>query len=378
MDEKEIKEAEILKEELGNPAEEIFAEKEQSVAEVLIASIDEKNQKIKNLLSLAILLAGLFVGSLFVDIVQLVRGTGFSGRALKSTDVAQVAGKTWVAFAEPIVTIKVLNDENCGEACKPDEILVGLKSALPTMLTEKVDTNSFEGKKLIAQFSIKTAPAFVFSKEIEKTELFAKAQPFLEKQGDSYVIKSLEAGFPVGKYLVAPSISQNDIRLGSDDAKVKVVSFTYLQNPADKKFFQEIVTPMLKDYGEQIQFVFKNYFPASSKPAVTVAMATQCADAQGKFLPFVDKLFATQEVWSKATDASGIFKGYAAMLKLNVNDFAKCLSTKQFQDKLDGSIKDGQDFGIQATPALFIGNDLQKPTAAYGDIREALDKQLGK
>ena len=127
MDEKEIREAEILKEELGNPEEEIFVEKDQSVEEVLIDSIDEKNHKIKNLISMVILLAGLFVGSLFVDIVQLVRGGGFSQKALSSADVFQSAGKTWVAYTEPMVTIKGVSDDSCGAAGKPEEVMVGLK-----------------------------------------------------------------------------------------------------------------------------------------------------------------------------------------------------------------------------------------------------------
>ena len=376
MDEKEIREAEILKEELSKPEDEIFVEKQQSVEEVLIDSIDEKNHKIKNLISMVILLTGLFVGSLFVDLIQLTRGGGFSQKALNSTDVFQSSGKTWVAYTEPMVTIKVISDDACGDACKPDEVLVGLKGALPTMLTQKIDANSTEGKKLIAQFSIKTIPAFIFSKEIEKTELFAKAQPFLDQQGDAYAIKSAEAGFPVGKYLIAPSISDQDIKLGSADAKVKVISFNYFQNPDDKKFYQTIITPMLKEYGDRIQFVFKNYFPASSVAGLQAALAGECANAQGKFLVYSDKLFANQAVWGKLKDSSAIFKGYAASLGLNSGEFNKCLDIKQFKDQIAASQKEGQDFGIQLTPAMFIGSDLQSPVATYGEVKKVLDDQL--
>ncbi len=378
MDEKEIREAEILKEELGKPEEEIFVEKQQSVEEVLIDSIDEKNHKIKNLISMVILLTGLFVGSLFVDIIQLARGGGFSQHALNSTDVFQSNGKTWVAYSEPMVTIKVINDATCGDACKPDEVLLGLKGALPTMLTEKIDVNSAEGKKLVSQFKLKTIPAFVFSKEIEKTELFSKAEPFLNHQGDAYAIKSAEAGFPVGKYLIAPTISDQDIKIGSDEATVKVVAFGFFQSPDDKKFYQDVLTPMLKEYGDKIQLAFKNYFPAASTQGLQAALAGECANAQGKFLPFADKLFATQTTWGNLKDPSFTFKGYAASLSLNVADFNKCFDSKQFKDQVDGTQKEGQDFGIQMTPAIFIGTDLQIPTATYAEIKQALDKELEK
>jgi protein-disulfide isomerase len=377
-DEKEIKEAEILKEEIEKFEDEIFVDKDKSVEEVLIDSIDEKNQKIKNLISMVILLAGLFVGSLFVDVIQLVRGGGFSQRALSNADVFQSAGKTWVAYTEPIVTVKVISDDSCGDPCKPDEVLVGIKGALPTMLTEKVDVNSAEGKKLISQFKIKSLPAFIFSKEVEKTELFSKAQPFLDQQGDFYAIKSAEAGFPVGKYIVAPQVSQDDIKIGSDEAKVKIVVFSYFQNPTDKKFYQDIVTTMLKDYGDKIQFVFKNYFPPSSTQTAAAAMASQCANAQGKFLPYADKLFATQTIWGKIKDPKLVLKGYAGMLKLNTADFNKCLDSKQFQTQIDATLAEGQNFGIQETPSMFVGSDLQKTTVTYDDLKKVLDEQLQK
>jgi len=378
MDEKEFKEAEILKEEIEKFEDEIFVDKDKTVEEVLIDSIDEKNHKIKNLISMVILLAGLFVGSLFVDAIQLVRGGGFSQHALNSTDVFQTGGKTWVAYSEPMVTVKVISDDTCGEPCKPDEVLVGIKGALPTMLTEKIDANSAEGKKLIAQFKLKTIPAFVFSKEIERTELFSKAQPFLDQQGDFYAIKSAEAGFPVGKYIVAPQISGDDIKIGSDDAKVKVVIFSYFQNPSDKKFYQEVVSPMLKDYGDKVQLVFKNYFPPSSAQAASVAMASQCANAQGKFLPFAEKLFSTQAVWGKIKEASPIFKGYAVTLKLNTTDFNKCLDSKQFQAQVDSALAEGQAFGIQDTPSMFVGSDLQSAAITYENLKKVLDEQLQK
>jgi len=102
---------------------------------------EKKDKKIKNLISAIILLAGLFVGSLFVDVAQMVRGGGFSERALKSTDVFSSGGKTWVAYSEPLVKVQVISDDTC-EACKPDEVLIGLKQALPTISNEKIDFNS--------------------------------------------------------------------------------------------------------------------------------------------------------------------------------------------------------------------------------------------
>jgi len=356
---------------------------EASVEEIEIEEVveeteeEKKDKKIKNLISAVILLAGLFVGSLFVDGAQMVRGGGFSQRALEKADVVTAAGKTWVAFTEPLVKVSVISDDTC-EACKPDEVLVGLKQALPTMQNEKIDVNSAAGKKLVAQFNLKTIPAFVFSKEVEKTDLFAKAEPFLDKQGDAYAIKSAEAGFPVGKYISAPQISDKDITLGSVEAAVKVVAFSDFQNPTDKIAFQSIIAPLAKEYGDKIQIAFKGYFPPTSTQSMSAALAAVCANEQGKFLAYGDKLFVTQAVWGKAKDATPLLKGYAATMGLNVADFGKCLDDKKYQDSIDANITDGQSFGINATPSIFVGSDLQVPNAKYDAIKSVIDEQLNK
>ncbi|EKE19591.1 MAG: hypothetical protein ACD_8C00134G0003 [uncultured bacterium] len=338
---------------------------------------EKKDKKIKNLVSAVILLAGLFVGSLFVDGIQMVRGGGFSQRALKTVDVFALNGRTWVAYDEPLVKLQVISDDSC-EACKPDEVLVGLKGVLPTMLNEKIDYNSEQGQKLIAQFGIKTLPAFIFSKEIEKTELFVKAESFLSKQGDSYAIKSAEAGFPVGKYVSAPTIEGNDVKIGSDESLVKVISFINFMNPSDKSAFQTITSQITKDYADKVQVVFKGYVPATATQGVSAFMASACANEQGKFLEYGDKLFATQAVWAKAKDATPALKGYAANLKLNTADFNKCLDDKKYQELTTKTLTEGQAFGIQATPSIFVGTDLQAPTVKYDDVKKVIEQQLSR
>lgn len=364
-EEKEIKDASV--EEVVEEAEVVTEETEA----------EKQDKKIKNLISAVILLSGLFVGSLFVDVVQMVRGGGFSERALNKTDVFSSNGKTWVAYSEPLVKLQVITDDTC-ETCKPDEVLVGLKGVLPTMLNEKIDVNSEQGKKLVASLEIKTIPAFVFSKEVEKTELFTKAEPFLEKKGELYLIKSAEAGFPVGKYISAPKISDNDVKIGSDDAEVKVISFANFQNPADKSTYQTILAPMLKDYEGKIQFIFKGYVPPTALQGVSAVMAASCANEQGKFAPFAEKLFATQAVWGKAKDANPSMKAYAKGLGLNSVDFNKCLDDKKYQDLVTQTATEGQSFGIQETPAIFIGTEFKSGALKYEEIRTVLDQQLSR
>lgn len=369
-EEKKINEASV--EEIENED----ARQEEVEQDMPLDPDELKDRKIKNLISAVILLAGLFVGSLFVDVAQMVRGGGFSQKALKNADVISAGGKSWVAYSEPIVKLQVVTDDTC-EACKPDEVLVGLKQALPTMTNEKIDVNSPQGKKLVSEFNLKTIPAFIFSKEIEQTDLFQKAQPFLDKQNDGYAIKSAEAGFPVGKYISAPSAAEKDVKVGKDDAKVKVVTFMNFQNPQDKATYTTVVTQMLKDYGDKIQLVIKSYLPPTATQAVNAAMAASCANEQDKFQAYAEKLFASQDTWSKAKDTN-LFKTYALQVGLNAGNFNSCLDSKKYQDSINQTLKEGQSFGIQMTPAMFVGDQFMQAPIKYDDVKSAIEQQLAK
>lgn len=92
---------------------------------------DVQKTKIQNLTSILILMTGLFAGSLFVDIGQLVTREGYSPRAVREFNILEAAGKTWVAYTDPKVDVKVITDSTCTK-CSPDEALVWFRRILPT------------------------------------------------------------------------------------------------------------------------------------------------------------------------------------------------------------------------------------------------------
>ncbi len=65
-------------------------------------------RKIKNYISIVILLAGLLIGSVFVDVAQFFGQQGVSPRVLKNVDVFPFEGRTWVAYNEPVVNLQIL------------------------------------------------------------------------------------------------------------------------------------------------------------------------------------------------------------------------------------------------------------------------------
>jgi len=337
---------------------------------------NKKSQKTKNLVSLVILLSGLFVGSLFVDLSQLIKGGGISQKVLDNKDVFQLDGKTWVAYSEPIVKMSIINDDDC-EDCKVDEALVWFKKIVPTILSNKVVYDSDEGKNLIKKFGIKSLPAFVFDKEVKDTEFYGQAQQLFNEKDGKYILDTGKLGLPAGKYIETPKITDNDIKIGSDDAKVKIVEFSDFQCPYCK-MFQSTVDDIVKEYGDDVQLVFKNLPLDSIHPrAGAAALAGECANEQGKFIDYSAKLFDNQKDWTKAED-NKLFVRYAVQLKMDSNKFNQCLKDNKYKDAISATVAQAEEFGISGTPALFINDKFKGGVTQAGDLKAIIDEYLGK
>jgi protein-disulfide isomerase len=73
-----------------------------------------------------------------------------------------------------------------------------------------------------------------------------------------------------------------------------------------------------------------------------------------------------------------MLKLYAAQVGLKAADFNKCLDDKKYQDQITQLAAEGQSFGINSTPSIFIGSDLQVATAKYDDLKKIIDEQLAQ
>ncbi len=331
--------------------------------------------KLKNLFALVIILAGLFVGSLFVDVAQLITGNGFSGTALREQTVLETSGKTWVAYAEPAIQVQVVTDEACID-CAPDEALLWMRRIVPTLSAKKVAFDSFEGKELIARHDLKSLPAFVFDKQVETTDFYLEAAPLFHAEGEEYFFDMNKIGLPVGKYLVAPEYKEGDIRLGNAGAQTTMTIFTDFACEYCKSY-HATYKKLIETYSDRVAFIIK-HFPLPNHPqAENAALAASCAQAQDLFLPYADILFERQEEWSIRTNALQTLKNYAWRVRgMNGRDFAACMDEKRFASALEINKTEGADFNLQAAPATFVDEEFFSGDAPLEDIQTLLDAHL--
>ncbi|MCX6762062.1 MAG: thioredoxin domain-containing protein [Candidatus Moranbacteria bacterium] len=335
----------------------------------------EQKKKMQNLISVIILLAGMFVGSLFIDTAQLIQKSGFSAKNLGKSDIFEASGKTWVAYSEPAVTVSVINDSAC-DKCNVDDVLVWLRRIVPTVSTEKVEYNSDAGKALIDKFGIKTLPAFVFDAAVTKTDFYTQAQTLFDQKDTQYSLRTQDIGIPVGKYLATPGINDGDAVAGAKDARVKVVVFSDFQCPYCK-LFHKAMRDAMKNYGDKVAFDYKFLPLESHLQANGAALAANCALEQGKFWEYADKLYADQTVWGAAKDTNK-FKEYARTLRLDAAKFNQCLDSKKYQAKIDSDKSEADSFGVSGTPGVFVNDQFQEGAVSYDQLKTAIDGELSK
>ena len=157
---------------------------------------------------------------------------------------------------------------------------------------------------------------------------------------------------------------------GSPTAPVQIVMFSDFQCPACAAM-HPVVTEIVKKYGPKVRFTVRD-FPLTSihKNAFRAAQAAAAANAQGKFFDYIDILYKNQ----KALDDASL-KKYAAQLNLNARQFETDLGSGKFDQQIRQDIKDGEYYGIRATPTIYI-NGLILSGLSNDEIEALIKKSI--
>lgn len=342
-------------------------------AKTAVRNAQRKSQKkIKNLIAIIVLLTGAFIGSLFLDFAQLIRGEGFSQKALRNASVVEYVDQTWVGYDDPKVAVHVYTAEDCAD-CVTDEVLVWLRRIVPTMEATAKDVRDEDVRDAAEDYGIKHIPAFVFSREIEDTDFFRQADILFEKSGDEYILKTAQLGVPVGEYITPPSVGSS-ITVGNENATVTIIEYSDFQCPFCK-VLHPVVEEALKEYEGKVRYVYKHLPLPENERAVPAAIAAECANEQDAFLPYVNILFSRQAQWSKQ-NTNFSFNAYARELGLDRVAFAACLDEESHIEKINAEKEDAISYGLTGTPTLFVNGQFSGGVITYEKLKEMIDAEL--
>jgi len=162
---------------------------------------------------------------------------------------------------------------------------------------------------------------------------------------------------PRGEKAAGLSFSDdNDPSRGPGESKYVVRIFSDFQCPACKDAERGISHAMDK-YDDRVRFVW-NDFPLSSihQNARAAASAARCAENQGKFWEYHDKLYDLQSQWDSSAAPSKLFVDYAKLLKLDEQEFSACLAANKFMWKVAADEVEAEKNKVEGTPTFFLGD----------------------
>lgn len=172
---------------------------------------------------------------------------------------------------------------------------------------------------------------------------------------------------------------------GNKNAKVIAVNYDDFQCPFCSRLHETLFPQLLKEYGDRVVFIYKDFPLSEIHPWATHAAAdANCLAAQNNdaYWDFADYVHANQrEVNSKESHP----EQFAALDKMTLLqaqkhnvDLAKlqaCIKA-QNHDAIKASMKEGGMLGVTATPTLFVNGQELDGAVPLGDLRAAFDEAL--
>ena len=201
-------------------------------------------------------------------------------------------------------------------------------------------------------------------------------------------LKILQNQLPTEQPNLTMKISvDNDPIIGNPDAPITIIEFSDFQCPFCARFYTQTLPLIYDEYIEpgKVKLVFRDYPIQSIHPnAVPAAVASECANEQGKFKVMHDMLFEKQNEWSgqETVDALSLFSQYATKIQLEQDTFDSCLTSGKYIDEIKKDLADGRDYGVSGTPGFFVGNDQigyveLKGAQPFESFKKVIDTQLG-
>jgi len=181
------------------------------------------------------------------------------------------------------------------------------------------------------------------------------------------------------------SLDDDPVR-GDPNAQITIVEFSDFQCPFCGRFFTQTLPLIEKNYIEtgKAKFVYRDFpLPEIHPNAIPASLAAECADVQGLFWEYHDKLFENQLQWENLDKQNVVrtFEQYAEDLGADTDTFNSCLESGKYLDEVQNDLNDGVSYGVTGTPGFFIGNEkigytMVSGAQPYASFEQLLDQLL--
>lgn len=162
-------------------------------------------------------------------------------------------------------------------------------------------------------------------------------------------------------YSQVTKVREGDHVAWSPAKKHVLVEYSDLQCPACQMMNEllrsyESSQSAHKDIPQKVTLVYRSFPLYQIHPdAFTLAYGAEAAGLQGKFFPMINAIFDDQAKLEKGgVDVNAFLLEKANAVGLDINRFKGDLNSPSVKQKVDASLKDGEQIGIDATPTFFL------------------------
>ena len=174
---------------------------------------------------------------------------------------------------------------------------------------------------------------------------------------------------------------------GNKDAKVVVVNFDDFECPFCSRMHQELFPGILKEYGDRVQFVYKDFpIPEIHPWAMRAAVDANCLAAQNDeaYWDFADYAHAHHgeitgdnktTLAQQFANLDQIALQQAQKHGLDQGKLQACVKA-QNTDAVRASMREGDQLGVNATPTMFINGQKLDGAVPPQELRATIDRAL--
>jgi len=110
------------------------------------------------------------------------------------------------------------------------------------------------------------------------------------------------------------------------------------------------------------------------------ARAARCAQDQGLYWEYHDRLYRSQLTWGMESDKLGTFQEYAENLGMDSGEFRACLNSDRYAQEVSANRELAHALGLDGTPAVLVGTEggmsRRLPNYVFETIQEAVEEAL--
>jgi protein-disulfide isomerase len=172
---------------------------------------------------------------------------------------------------------------------------------------------------------------------------------------------------------------------GNKEAKVVAVNYDDFQCPFCSRMHQTLFPQVLKEYGDRVLFIYKDYPLSQIHPwAIHAAVDANCLASQNNsaYWDFADYIHGNQDKVNSergrdaqfgALDRMALEQGQKS--NLDLTKLQSCIKA-QNEDAVKASMKEAESLGVEATPTLFVNGEKVDGALPANELRAVLERAL--